>query len=53
MTQYPYIKIHFNGTVYVLLVNGEKYAVVNTVEVLSDCINEAIKDYLDNRKETT
>lgn len=50
MTQYPHIKIHFNGTVYVLFVNGEKYAVVNTVEILSDCINEAIKDYLETER---
>lgn len=47
MKQYPHIKISFNGTVFVLYVNGEKYAVTYTTEVLSDCINEAIKDYLE------
>jgi hypothetical protein len=47
MKQYPYIKVVFNGNVFTLFVNGEKYATTYTTEVLSDCINEAIKDYLE------
>jgi len=47
MTQHPHIKISFNGTVFVLYVNGEKYATAYNIEVLSDYVNMAIKDYLE------
>ena len=47
MKQYPHIEIKFNGNVFKLFVNGEKYAVANTTEMLSECINYAIKDYLE------
>lgn len=50
MKQFPHIKIDFNGNVFRLFVNGEKYATTYTVEALSDCINEAIKDYLEELK---
>ena len=45
MKQYPYVEINFNGTVFKLFVNGKKYAVTDTTELLSYCINEAIEDY--------
>ena len=38
------IQIVFNGNVFVIFVNNEKYAVANTMEMLSECMNEAIKD---------
>lgn len=50
MKQRPHIKIIFNGEVFVLFVNGKKYATTFTTEVLSDCINEAIKDYWEEAK---
>lgn len=50
MKQLPYIKIDFNGKVYKLFVNDEKYAVTDNMETLSYCINEAIEDYLEERK---
>ena len=48
MKQYPHIKISFNGTVFRLFVNGEKYATAYNIEVLSDYVNMAIKDYLED-----
>lgn len=45
MKQYPYVEINFNGTVFKLFVNGKKYAVTDTTELLSYCINTAIEDY--------
>ena len=50
MKQFPHIKIVFNGHVFKLFVNEQKYATTDTVEVLSDCINMAIKDYLEDGK---
>ena len=47
MRQYPNIKITFNGKVFTIFVNGEKYAVANTMEMLSECINYAIQDYFE------
>ena len=47
MKQYPHIHITFNGRLFVLFVNGEKYAVADNTETLSECINYAIEDYLD------
>lgn len=50
MKQFPHIKIEFNGNVYKLFVNGEKYAVTDNMETLSYCINTAIEDCLEERK---
>lgn len=51
MKQRPHIKIDFNRNVFRLFVNGEKYAVVGTVDMLSDCINMAIQDYMEEGNE--
>ncbi len=53
MKQCPHIEIHFNGNVFKLFVNGEKYAVANTTEMLSECINYAIEDYFVECEERT
>ena len=47
MKEYPNIQIKHNGAVFTLYVNGKKYATAYNLDVLSDCINEAIKDYME------
>lgn len=47
MKAYPNIQIKHDGAVFTLYVNGEKYAKTYNLDVLSDCINEAIKEYME------